>query len=329
MVLPRVADERMASMAAVAGAVLLASTAVMSSPPVQHAAAEVAPAVVHEIKSLEVRLTASDPVYPFYYAPRALGTAITVPLWLATEVVAAVADGTSQVLTNLHVDPRIAQQPTLITHSLAIPIAVGAQGAFVSAVDVTYTLGHFTPAQAWNFFVNAVKDAVNGFVAAERQLFGLAPATATKPVTTAAVQTPAIASTTVADQKSTVTLSTLQASPSTTVSHDKKAAADPGPTQTSTATADDTATASAAATPDTADRAATAKKPPTFKLPTFKLSTFKLPTLKLVKPKPSSSADSPSKAGTVAAAPATESGATAAAPKVKTAKSTGDSGSSK
>ncbi|MCX2715709.1 hypothetical protein [Mycolicibacterium sp. J2] len=301
-------------MAAVAGAVLLASTAVMSSPPVQHAAAEVAPAVVHEIKSLEVRLTASDPVYPFYYAPRALGTAITVPLWLATEVVAAVADGASQVLTNLHVDARIAQQPTLIMHNLAIPIAVGAQGAFVSAVDVTYTLGHFTPAQAWNFFVNAVKDAVNGFVAAERQLFGLAPATATKPVTTAAVQTPAIASTTITGQKSTVTLSTLQADAPATVPHDKKATVDPGPTQTSAATADDTATAKAAA----------AKKTPTFKLP-----TFKLPTLKLVKPKSNSSADSSSTAGSVAAAPVKDSGATAAAPKVKTAKSTADSGSSK
>lgn len=317
MVFARVADERMASLAAVAGVVVLASTAVMSSPPVQHAAAQIAPAVLHEVKSLEVRLTASDPVYPFYYAPRALGTAITVPLWLATEVVASIADGTSQVLTNLHVDPRIAQQPTLITHNLAIPIAVGAQGAFVSAVDVTYTLGHFTPAQAWSFFVNAVKDAVNGFVAAERQLFGLAPATVTKPLTTAAVDTPAIASTAITEQKSTVTLSTLQASSPKAVPHDKKATADPGPAQTSTATADDTATASGAATP--ASKATTAKKAPTLKLP-----TFKLPTLKLVKPTSTSSADSPSAAGTGTAAPATESGATAAAPKVKTAKSTGD-----
>jgi acyl dehydratase len=271
----------MTPIAALTGAVAIAAATAVSAPPMRHAAENIAPAVVREVKSLPVDLAAVNFFAPYYAMPAGLGgTLITVPLYVVTLAADNVVKGTTQLLTNLKVDKRLAQQPVVLTHSLVFPIATGAQIALASGLDGTYVYGKFTPAQALNFFVNAVKAAIDGFVAAEKALF-------TQPSLTAKTASQDVASPAVADPGSTVTLSTASAdvTPKASPKHSAAAApkAAPEPSTESTEDSEKATGDTEKADPPASDAPVVKKptwKPPTFKLPTLKLPTFKLPAPK-------------------------------------------------
>jgi hypothetical protein len=271
--------ERMTPTLALTGAMAIATAAVVSAPSVQHAAERVVPLAVHEVKSLPLQLTSGvDFFAPYYYQPAGpLGTAVTVPLYVVTYAADTLVKGVTQVLTGLHVDNRLAQQPSLLTQGLLFPIAAGVQGALASALDGTFVLGKFTPAQAINFALNAIKTAIEGFIAAEKALFTPSPTLAVTTKTDAKTQD--VASTAIADSTPTVTLSTakVDTAPKTVPKQKVAAAAADGAAEASTDTAGDTKKA------DTADTVTAAK--PAWKKPTLKLPTFKLPTLKFSIPK--------------------------------------------
>ncbi|MGJ6122406.1 hypothetical protein QN239_07500 [Mycolicibacterium sp. Y3] len=289
--------ERVTPMLALTGAMAIATAAVVSAPPVQHAAERVVPPAVHEVKSLPLQLTSGvDFFAPYYYQPAGpLGTAVTVPLYVVTYAADTLVKGVTQVLTGLHVDNRLAQQPSLLTQGLLFPIATGVQGALASALDGTFVLGKFTPAQAINFALNAIKTAIEGFIAAEKALFTPSPTLAVTTKTDAKTQD--VACTAIADSTPTVTLSTakVDTAPKTVPKQKVAAATADGAAGASTDAAGDTKKA------DTADTVAAAK--PAWKKPTLKLPTFKLPTLKFsipkkatagaTKPESASSSDTP------------------------------------
>lgn len=275
--------ERLTPMMALTGAMAIATAAVVSAPSVQHAAERVVPLAVHEVKSLPLQLTSGvDFFAPYYYQPAGpLGTAVTVPLYVVTYAADTLVKGVTQVLTGLHVDNRLAQQPSLLTQGLLFPIATGVQGALASALDGTFVLGKFTPAQAINFALNAIKTAIEGFIAAEKALFTPSPtlAVTTKTDATTDAKTQDVASTAIADSTPTVTLSTakVDTAPKTVPKQKVAAAAADGAAESSTDAAGDTKKA------DPADTVTAAK--PAWKKPTLKLPTFKLPTLKFSVPK--------------------------------------------
>lgn len=275
--------ERMTPTLALTGAMAIATAAVVSAPSVQHAAERVVPLAVHEVKSLPLQLTSGvDFFAPYYYQPAGpLGTAVTVPLYVVTYAADTLVKGVTQVLTGLHVDNRLAQQPSLLTQGLLFPIAAGVQGALASALDGTFVLGKFTPAQAINFALNAIKTAIEGFIAAEKALFTPSPtlAVTTKTDATTDAKTQDVASTAIADSTPTVTLSTakVDTAPKTVPKQKVAAAAADGAAEASTDAAGDTKKA------DPADTVTVAK--PAWKKPTLKLPTFKLPTLKFSIPK--------------------------------------------
>lgn len=271
--------ERMTPMMALTGAMAIATAAVVSAPSVQHAAERVVPLAVHEVKSLPLQLTSGvDFFAPYYYQPAGpLGTAVTVPLYVVTYAADTLVKGVTQVLTGLHVDNRLAQQPSLLTQGLLFPIATGVQGALASALDGTFVLGKFTPAQAINFALNAIKTAIEGFIAAEKALF--TPPSPTLAVTTKTdaktdAKTQDVASPpAIADSTPTVTLSTakVDTAPKTVPKQKVAAATADGAAESSTDAAGDTKKADPA---DTVTAAKPAWKKPTLKLP----PTFKLPT---------------------------------------------------
>jgi hypothetical protein len=271
----------MTPMVALTGAVAVAAAGAVAAPPALQVAERSTPAVVREVKSLPVDLAAVNFFAPYYAMPAGLaGTAITVPLYVVTLAVDNVVKGTTQLLTNLNVDKRLAQQPVVLTHSLVFPIATGAQIALASGLDGTYVYGKFTPAQALNFFVNAVKAAIDGFVAAEKALF-------TPPALTAETARQDVASPAIAEVNRTVTLSTASAevTPKAVPKHiaatptDAGAAPSAGATgDTEKATGDDEKAESPA--PDTPVVKKPTWKRPAFKLPALKLPTFKLPARK-------------------------------------------------
>jgi hypothetical protein len=271
----------MTPMVALTGAVAIAAAGAVAAPPALQAAEHIAPTVVREVKSVPVELAASNFFAPYYAMPAGLaGTAITIPLFVVTLAVDNVVKGTTQLLTNLNVDKRLAQQPVVLMHSLVFPIATGAQIALASGLDGTYVYGKFTPAQALNFFVDAVKAAVDGFVAAEKALF-------TQPAVTAKTAINDVASPAIAESGTTVTLSTASASVPAKVAP-KHIATTPtaaAPEQSTAQTADtEKATGDTEkAEPAVADTPVVKK--PTWKRPTFKLPTLKLPTFKLPAPK--------------------------------------------
>ncbi|MCX2714160.1 hypothetical protein [Mycolicibacterium sp. J2] len=296
--------DRMTPMVALTGAVAIATAGALAAPPALQSAEHLAPAVVREVKSLPVELVASNFFAPYYAMPAGLaGTAITVPLFVVTFAVDNVVKGTTQLLTNLNVDKRLAQQPVVLTHSLLFPIATGAQIALASGLDGTYVYGKFTPAQALNFFVDAVKAAVDGFVAAEKALF-TPPAMAAKPAIND------VASPAIAEPGTTVTLSTASASVPAKVApkHITTTPTAATPEQSTTPTAD---TEKATGDTEKAEPAAVADTPvvkkPTWKRPTFKLPTLKLPTFKLPTPKKAPTAGT-ADSGTTPSAPKADAG---------------------
>lgn len=271
--------DRMTPMVALTGAVAIAAAGAVGAPPALQGTEHITPAVVREVRSLPVELAAVNFFAPYYAMPAGLaGTAITVPLYVVTLAVDNVVKGTTQLLTNLNVDKRLAQQPVVLTHSLVFPIATGAQIALASGLDGTYVYGKFTPAQALNFFTNAVKAAIDGFIAAEKALF-------TPPAVTAKTATQDVASPAIAEVNRTVTLSTASAgvTPKTAPKHSSATPTDASPELSTAATGDtEKAEFPASQTP--------AVKKPTWKRPTFKLPTLKLPTFKLPAPKKATTA---------------------------------------
>ncbi len=271
---------RTAPMVAFTGAVVIATATAVSAPPVQRAAENIAPAVVHEVKSLPVQLTAYNPFVPYAQPVGVVGYALTAVFATQTALLLPTFDGATQTLTEAGLDPRWAQQPQLIARSLVLPIAVAVQTALVGGLEGTYVYGKFTPAEALSFFVDAVKTALEGFVAAERALFG--QSTLAPKVSGATAATPEVSSTELPDAASTVTLSTGQtdSAPATGLTH---ATAD-------TTTNDDdpakaggpeiTGEAAVLDAPETTDVVTSVPKKPTFKFPTLKLPKLKLPTLK-------------------------------------------------
>ncbi|MHA3019543.1 hypothetical protein ACXPWS_04640 [Mycobacterium sp. BMJ-28] len=275
---------RLAPMVALTGAVAIATATVVSSPPAQLAAEKAVPAVVREVKSLPVQLTSGVNFFAPYYAmpAGAGGVLVTVPLYVVTLAVDNVVKGTTQLLTNLNIDKRLAQQPTVLTHSLVFPIATGAQIALSGLLGGTYIYGQFTPVQALNFLINSVKNAIDGFVAAEKALLGVPSLTAKSAGAESTIQdvgSPAIATST-----PTVTLSTAQTdiAPKPLRKQKTAEAGEAAPLDDPNGSVD---AAGDTGKPDTpAADAGTVKKPavklPKLKLPTFKLPTLKLPTLK-------------------------------------------------
>ncbi len=67
---------RTAPMVAFTGAVVIATATAVSAPPVQRAAENIAPAVVHEVKSLPVQLTAYNPFVPYAQPVGVVGYAL-------------------------------------------------------------------------------------------------------------------------------------------------------------------------------------------------------------------------------------------------------------
>lgn len=267
-------------MVALTGAVVIATAATVSAPPLQRAAENIVPAVVHEVKSIPVQLTAYNPFVPYAQPVGVIGYAITTVFATQTALLLPVFDGATQTLTEAGLDPRWAQQPQLIARSLALPLAVAVQTALVGNLEGTYVYGKFTPAEALNFFVNAAKTAIDGFIAAEKALFGQPALTAKASGATGPA--PDVSSTDIPDEASVVTLSTTQA--------DAPAATGLKPTTADTVSTDDqlqasTPEISGKATEAEAEAVTTVAKKPTFKLPTIKLPKLKLPTLKLPTPK--------------------------------------------
>lgn len=301
-------------MVALTGAVAIAAAGAVAAPPALRATEHITPAVVREVKSLPVELAAVNFFAPYYAMPAGpAGTAITVPLYVVTLAVDNVVKGTTQLLTNLNVDKRLAQQPVVLTHSLVFPIATGAQIALASGLDGTYVYGKFTPAQALNFFTNAVKAAIDGFIAAEKALF-------TPPALTAKTAPQDVASPAIAEVNRTVTLSTASAgvTPKTAPKHSAATPTDAAPEPSTAATGD-----TEKATGDTEKAESSASQTPTVKKPTWKRPTFKLPTLKL----PTFKLPAPKKATTAGTA---DTDTTSSAPKADTgSKDAGSESSSK
>lgn len=272
---------RMAPMVALTGAVVIATAATVSAPPVQRASENLVPAIAHEVKSLPVQLTAYNPFVPYAQPVGVIGYALTTVFATQTAVLLPVFDGATQTLTEAGFDPRWAQQPQLIARSLLLPVAVAAQTALVGNLEGTYVYGKFTPAEALNFFVNAVRTAIDGFVAAERALFN--QGTLSAKVSEATATAPDVASTDVPDAASVVTLSTAQA--------DASAATGLKQAESETVSTDDQSPAVASeiagetTAVETIEAVTAVPKKPTFKLPTIKLPKLKLPTLKLPTPK--------------------------------------------
>lgn len=277
-----IVQTRMAPMVALTGAVVIATAAVVSAPPVQRAAENIVPAVAHEVKSLQVQLTAYNPFVPYAQPVGLIGYALTTAFATQTAVLLPAFDGATETLTQAGVDPRWAQQPQLIARNLALPIAVAVQTALVGGLEGTYVHGKFTPAEALTFFIDAVKAAIDGFVAAEKALFGQ-PALADK-ASGATAAAPDVSSTELPDTASVVTLSTTQAD-------DSAAAGVEHPTAGTSTNDDDTPrsgtpeVAGEPTSPESSETVTSVPKKPAFKLPTFKLPKVKLPTLKFPTPK--------------------------------------------
>ena len=288
--------ERMTPVVALAGAVAIATATVVSSPPVQRAAENTAQVAVHEVKSLPLQLTSSvDFFAPYYYMPAGpIGTAITIPLYAVTYAADTLVKGVSQTLINLHVDPRLAEVPTVVAR-VVWSIAGRVQGGVVSAIDGTYVLGKLTPIQAINFIIEPIKEAIEAFVAAGKHL--LDPSLAVAATARAADTSQDVASPTITTTKS-VTLSTAQTDVSPKSLRTKKepdavtAAEVPDATPNPV---DDTEKADApkadTSKADTATTDAPTVKKPTWKKPTLKLPKLKLPTLKFPGSKKTPSAD--------------------------------------
>lgn len=267
-------------MVALTGAVVIASAATVTAPPVQRAAENIVPAVVHEVKSIPVQLTAYNPFVPYAQPVGVIGYALTTVFATQTAVLLPVFDGATQTLTEAGLDPRWAQQPQLIARSLVLPLAVAVQTALVGGLEGTYVYGKFTPAEALDFFINAVKTAIDGFVAAERALFS--QATLSAKVSGLAASAPDVSSTDIPDKDAVVTLSTAQA--------DAPAAVEPKHNEAETVSNDQlqagtSGVAGETTAAETTEAITTVPKKPTFKLPTIKLPKLKLPTLKLPTPK--------------------------------------------
>ena len=307
---------RMAPMVALTGAVVIATAAAVTAPPVQRAAENVVPAVVHQVKSIPVQLTAYNPFVPYSQPVGVIGYALTTVFATQTALLLPVFDGATQTLTDAGVDPRWAQQPQLIARSLLLPVAVAAQTALVGNLEGTYVYGKFTPAEALNFFINAVKTAIDGFVAAEKALFVQPALTAKAPGATEPA--PDVSSTEIPDTASMVTLPTAQAeaSAATGLKHTTAEAVsnDDKPQAGSSEIAGETAGV------ETIEAVTAVPKKPAFKLPTIKLPKLKLPALKFSTPKkatrpattpsasaPDSQADNDSAASSPKPAPANSS----------------------
>lgn len=259
---------RMAPMVALTGAVVIATAATVSAAPVQRAAENAVPAVVHQVKSLPVQLTAYNPFAPYAQPVGVIGYALTTVFATQTAVALPIFDGATETLTAAGLDPRWAEQPQLIARSLVLPLAVAAQTALVGALEGTYIYGKFTPAEALNFFIDAVKTAINGFIAAERALFGQQTATARVAEETTSV--PEASSTELLDTASVVALSTAQP-------------AGPAATEAKSNTSDAEIAGETAAAETT--EAVTEAVRPAFTLPALRLPTLKLATPKFPAPK--------------------------------------------
>jgi hypothetical protein len=271
----------MAPMVALTGAVVVAAATAASAPPVQRAAENVGPAVVHQVRSIPVQLTGYNPFVPYAQPVGVIGYALTTVFATQTALLLPVFDGATQTLTEAGVDPRWAQQPQLIARSLLLPVAVAAQTALVGNLEGTYVYGKFTPAEALNFFVNAVKSAIDGWVAAKKVLFGQPALTAKAPGATELA--PDVSSTEIPDTASVVTLSTAKAeAPAATgLKHTTAEAVtndDQPPVDGSEIVGEATAI-------ETIEAVTTVPKKPTFRLPTIKLPKLKLPAVKLSTPK--------------------------------------------
>lgn len=296
---------RMAPMAALTGAVVIATAAAVSAPPVQRAAENVAPAVVHEVKSLPVQLMAYNPFVPYAQPVGVVGYALTTVFATQTALLLPTFDGATQVLAEAGFDPRWAQQPQLIARSLVLPIAVAVQTALVGGLEGTYVYGKFTPAEALSFFVDAVKTAIEGFVTAEKALFG--QSTLAAKVSGATAAAPEVSSTELPDAASVVTLSTqADSSAATGLKHPTAATTKNDDEQAQTGTPEITGETSAL---DTADVVTSVPKKPTFKLPTLKLPKLKLPTLKFPSPKKSTRPATSTSGGSTANEQADDDGA--------------------
>lgn len=266
---------RMAPMAALTGVVMVTTAATVSAPPVQRAIENVGPAVVHQVKTLPVQLTAYNPFAPYAQPVGVIGYALTTVFATQTAVTLPIFDGATETLTAAGLDPRWAEQPQLIARSLVLPLAVATQTALVGALEGTYIYGKFTPAEALSFFIDAVKAAFDGFVAAERALFGGQQASTADAV---GVPTPGpdVSSTEIPDTESVLTLSTAQAGDS--------APASLKPTASGAASTD---APQQAAVENTGEDAVTeaAEAEVEAEKPSFAFPTFKLPALKVPKPK--------------------------------------------
>lgn len=280
----------MAPMMALTGAVVIAAAATVGAPAVPRAVEHVAPAVVHQVKSLPVQLAAYNPFVPYAQPVGVIGYAVTTVFATQTAVVLPFFDGATETLTAAGVDARWAEQPALIARSLALPLAVAAQTALVGALEGTYVYGKFTPAEALSFFIDAVKAAFDGFVAAERALFG--QQTSTARAVGAPTSVPDVSSTDVPDSESVLTLSTAQPddSAATALKHTPSGAVGTNAPQQFDAVSDDEQrqpdaeiTGESAMTETAEDE--TVANGPTFTFPTIKLPAWKAPTPKSSAPR--------------------------------------------
>ncbi|MBI3223831.1 MAG: hypothetical protein HYZ39_02110 [Mycolicibacterium cosmeticum] len=276
--------ERVTPVVALAGAIAIATATVVSSPPVQRAAESTVQTAVHEVRSVPLQLTSSvDFFAPYYYMPAGpIGTAITIPLFAVTYVADTLAKTVTQTLIDLHVDPRLAEVPAVVSR-VVFTIAGRVQGGVVSALDGTYVLGRFTPIQAINFIIEPIKEAIEAFVAAGKNL--LDPSLAVAATAKAADTSQDVASPTITTTKA-VTLSTAQADVTPTSLHTKKepdAVAAAEVSDASSSPVDDTEKSDAPKVDTPKADTATADAP-TVKKPTWKKPTLKLPKLKLKLP---------------------------------------------
>lgn len=134
---------------------------------------------------------AYSPWYPFTTPTTQPGLWLTLPIAIPGLVFDSLAQSWTRDLTDKGLDPRLANQPQLLSRYLLVPIAVTVQTTLTGLIGGgTFELGQFTIPQALTWAANNLRAAITNTIAAEKDL--LSGGTGVLPdVTSAATDKPA------------------------------------------------------------------------------------------------------------------------------------------
>lgn len=154
---------------------------------------------------------AYSPWYPFTTPTTQPGLWLTLPIAIPGLVFNSLAQSWTRDLTDKGLDPRLANQPELLSRYLLVPIAVTVQTTLTGLIGGgTFELGQFTIPQALTWAANNLRVAITNTIAAEKDLLsggtGVLPDVTSAPADKPAALTaaaPAPAGTATTDQKVT------------------------------------------------------------------------------------------------------------------------------